>query len=134
MAKLPNHLFVSSIDGGLWDTRVDGWHTASPLRPNYHRHHAEIRSVTDLKATLRVGEYTWPGGYPLYFVASDGEALSFDSVRENLREVMQAMADKHDRSGWRVVACQINYEDTDLCCAHSGEFIECAYAGHSAES
>jgi hypothetical protein len=66
------------------------------------------------------------GGYPLFFVAADGEALSFNAVRDNLREVLPAMSQPWDRS-WRVVNVDINYEDPELCCAHTGERIPSAY-------
>ena len=75
---------------------------------------------------MRAGPYAWPGGYPLFFVAADGVALSFDAVRDNLREVLPAMSQPWDRS-WRVVNVDINYEDPELCCAHTGERIPSAY-------
>jgi hypothetical protein len=124
---LPAHLFVSSCDGALYDTRVPHWSSLPPLRANYRRGQRDIASAADLKAALRHGPYAWPGGYPLYFIASDGEALSFDSVRESLREILGAIQDQ-DNSGWRVIACDVNYEDTELYCAHNGKQIESAYS------
>lgn len=124
---LPSHLFLSSSDGALYDTRVSAWSGLPPLRSNYKMSHRDIDSVADLKATLRAGQYAWPGGYPMYFLASDGEAISFESARENFREIAQAIAD-HDNSGWRIVAVDINYENPALYCAHSGKRIESAYA------
>lgn len=82
-------------------------------------------------ATLRAGQSTWPGGYPLYFVTSDGGALSFDSVMENLKEVVYSI--RHDiRDEWNVVGCDVNYENAELYCSHSGERIESAYADEAA--
>jgi hypothetical protein len=86
-----------------------------------------IMTTAELKNALRNGKYAWPGGYPLYFVASDGEALSFDTVKENYRHVLYAMKYLEDFSGWNIVACEINWEDEDLTCAHSGDKIESAY-------
>jgi hypothetical protein len=129
---LPNHLFVSECDGALYDTRVPNWHKLPPLRANYDKGHRSIRSVADLKAALRHGRYAWPGGYPLFFVASDGEAVSYAAARTEFRVIAQAIQDRDD-SGWRIVACDINYEDRDLYCAHSGEQIESAY-GNDEES
>ncbi len=123
---LPSHLFVSGCDGALYDTRVANWSGLPPLRVNYSRGMRDITSVADLKAALRNGPYAWPGGYPFYFIASDGEALSFDSVREELRNVIGAIQ-AGDNSGWRIIACDVNYEDTELYCAHSGKQIESAY-------
>lgn len=88
----------------------------------------EIKSICDLRKTMREGQYAWPGGYPRYFVSSDGEALSFAAVRANLRIVFDSIA-CHINDGWRVVAVEINWEDEDLTCAHSGQKIESAYGG-----
>ena len=112
-------------EGDLYDTREADW-SRHPLRANYERTHRDIQTVADFKATMRNGAYAWPGGYPMYLITSDGAALSFESAKSESRNVMEAIADKSD-NGWRVVACDINYEDNDLICDHSGEFIECAY-------
>lgn len=124
MTILPEHLFVSH-DGDLHDTRDPDW-AINPLRRKYCVSGARITSVADLKAALRYGEHTRLGGYPLYFVASDGEALSFEVVRENFRTVVDSTANGH-RDGWRVVGLEINYEDNDLFCAHTGKKIASAY-------
>lgn len=123
--NLPPHLFACD-DGALYDTRNPAWSRENPLRPVFNRSFGTIENAAQLKATLRAGSYAWPGGYPLYFLASDGEALSFEAVRENLREILFAIA-THSRCGWRVVGCAINWEDTALYCAHSGAKIESAY-------
>ena len=79
-----------------------------------------------LKQALRNGPYAWPGGYPMYFITSDGAALSFQAVRENYCSVLWSMR-KRMNDGWRVVAVDINWEDRELTCDHSGKRIECAY-------
>lgn len=71
--------------------------------------------------------YAWPGGYPRYFVCGDGEALSFAAAKENAQLIIDAIRDEDKRSDWYVVGCDINWEDTELHCAHSGEKIESAY-------
>ena len=119
--KIPNH-FMVGCEFDLIDTRK-GFQS---IRPNYRKTHSEITSIADLKATLRAGQYAFPGGYPLYFVCADGGCLSFESVRENLREVIEAIKGKHDPQ-WQVIACEINYENTGLVCDHSGKPIENAY-------
>jgi allophanate hydrolase subunit 1 len=86
----------------------------------------DIKTVHDLRRALRAGPYAWPGGYPLYFVADDAQALSFRTVRENLRRVLESVAYR-ENDGWRVVAIEVNYEDNELVCAHTGEPIESAY-------
>jgi len=85
-----------------------------------------INTVKDLKQVLRNGPYAWPGGYPLYFITSDGAALSFQAVRENLRSVLWSIKNGVN-DGWRVQAMDINYEDNELYCDHTGEKIESAY-------
>jgi hypothetical protein len=124
--SLPAHLFVSDCDGHLYDTREPDWSGRPPLRRHYQTRPRHLRTAADVKAALRAGPYAWPGGYPLFFVAADGEALSFNAVRDNLREVLPAMSQPWDRS-WRVVNVDINYEDPELCCAHTGERIPSAY-------
>lgn len=112
---------ASEIDGCLYrdDERV-------PLRLNYRQPHRDIRTVADLKAALRYGQFAWPGGYQMYFLTSDGAALSFATVREEFRLVASAV--KHGgNDGWRVVATDINWEDEDLIDDHTGKKIPSAY-------
>src|SRR5258708_12352856 len=47
-------------------------------------------TLAEIKGLLRAGQYAWPGGYPLYFITSDGAALSFGTVRAEWRNVVQA--------------------------------------------
>lgn len=118
--------FHVGCEGNLYDTRKDGWHKLRALRVNYSLQHRDIKTVADLKATLRAGQFAWPGGYQLYWITSDGAALSFDSVRAEFRQIAYAI--KHNlRDGWRVVASAVNYEDTELTCEHSGKAIPASY-------
>ncbi len=120
------HNMVSDTDGALYDTRSPGWHKGRPTRVNYSRHHRDIESVSDLKATLRAGQHTSLGGYPLFFILADGATLSFEAARDNFRQVVGDFM-THDKQ-WRPVACEINYEDADLYCDHTGKRIPSAYA------
>lgn len=124
---LPAHLFASD-DGNLYDTRDPNW-SRNPLRTNYRRTHPVICNTADLRASLRAGEYAWPGGYPLYFAMADGEPMSFAAIRANLRDVLGSLhyPARFERE-WRPNVISINYEDGDLHCAHSGERIPSAYA------
>ena len=70
--------------------------------------------------------YAWPGGYPMYIVMSDGEALSTQSARENWASIVHSTL-TGSRDGWAAAGAEINWEDNELCCAHSGEAIESAY-------
>lgn len=126
MQKLPDHLFTSSSDGGLYDTRLPQWHKEKPLRAVFCRTFSQIENTLQLRATLRAGSHAWPGGYPLYFITDDGGALNFQTVKANLRSVCSSIRDKCG-DGWRVVAVAINFEDNELTDSHTGKAIESAY-------
>jgi hypothetical protein len=98
------------------------------VRERFSYHHVRITTGAELRATLRAGAYAWPGGYPLFFVTDDGCALSFASVRANLRQCIRSIREGWRGDGWRIVGCEINYEDPNLRCEHSGELIGSAYA------
>lgn len=70
--------------------------------------------------------YAWPGGYPRYFITSDGAALSFEAAREEAATIRDSIATRTP-DGWWVVACEINYEDSALYCDHTNKRIESAY-------
>lgn len=86
-----------------------------------------IKYVWDLNKAIEQGKFAWPGGYPIYFICADGEALSFDAVVENAELVRDAIIQHDTHSGWCVVASDINWEDNELYCAHTNERIESAY-------
>lgn len=118
------HLFITS-DGALHDTRQVNWH-AKLLRPNYSRHFGVITNAAQYKATLRAGPYAWPGGYQLYLLLDDGEALCFTCGNKEARQVI-ASIQSNARDGWQCVACDVNYEDTEIYCAHCNKPIPTAY-------
>lgn len=89
--------------------------------------------LKDLKAHLRNGEFAFPGGYPKFFIVDDGEAMSFAAVRSNLREIMRSTF-TNARDGWQIEACEINWEDSDLYCAHTNKQISSAYGVDSNET
>ena len=122
---LPKHLFVGS-DGDLYDTRVGHWSAKEPLRKDYRYTHRSIETVAQLKATLRAGEFAWPGGYQLYFLTDDGATLSFDGARSSLECCYDAIKTKSN-NGWRIVGCDVNYEDDEMTCAHTGAKIPASY-------
>lgn len=86
-----------------------------------------IRHIFDFNLALSRGAFAWPGGYPQYFVCADGGALSFKAAEENAGLIRDAIiaADRH--SGWCVVGLDVNWEDNELVCDHTGDKIECAY-------
>ena len=86
----------------------------------------KIKNKTDLAEALKNGPYAWPGGYPLFFITNDGAALSFDTVKAEIENVQHSIeTDSND--GWRVVAIDVNWEEPNLICDHSGQRIESAY-------
>lgn len=129
MSPLANHLFVSDSNGDLFDSRVSEWSKFPPLRAFYSHHFSKIENVSQLKAVLRAGEWTSVGCYPLYLIMEDGETMSFKYARENFAAICADMRAKPDIhvTGWRVVACEVNYEDADMVCCGSGEPIPSAY-------
>jgi hypothetical protein len=90
----------------------------------------EIRTLEDFDKALANGAYAWPGGYPLYFVMEDGEAMSFDAAKAEAERIREAIAGSWG-DGWRAIALEVNWEDAELYCCHSGERIPSAYAEHS---
>ena len=88
-------------------------------------------TTKEFKQALRDGEWAWPGGYPKYFLMSDGEPLSFRAAKEEFGLIVGAIIDArtnpNESSGWRVVAVDINWEDSDMLCAHTGDKIQSAY-------
>lgn len=85
-------------------------------------------TLLEIKKRLRAGPYAWPGGYPLYFVTSDGAALSFAAVRKEWRSIVWAHLTNSKQCGWHIAGADINWEDPELYCDHTNERIESAYA------
>lgn len=138
MAKLPEHLFIDG-DGALYDTRPAGWIPLPPLRKFYSGqwNGGRIDSAEQFKAALRAGAFTDLGGYPLYFLMSDGDALSYDAARANLRPIFEALENQRKtgcRSDcWLPVAVDVNWEDDDLTCCHTNRRIPSAYGDNAEE-
>jgi hypothetical protein len=83
-------------------------------------------TIDQFKSDL-LSPYAWPGGYPRYFVTSDGAALSYKSALENQHLIIDSIENQFN-DGWQVIGCDINWEDSELYCDHSSELIESAYA------
>ena len=86
-----------------------------------------IKTISDFRAAIRNGAYAWPGGYPCYFITSDDMALSFEAAKQERRNIIDSIAN-HLNDGWRIVGVDINWEDGELFCCHTGKRIESAYA------
>ena len=54
--------------------------------------------------------HAFPGGYPTYFVTSDGVCLSHAAVRDNLSSVLWSIRNGVS-DGWRVVGLDVCYGD-----------------------
>ncbi len=67
--------------------------------------------------------YAWPGGYPIYLVVDDSEALCV-----NCGNTEPSVHEGEPDDGWRVIASEVNYEDPALFCCHCNVRIESAYA------
>ncbi len=119
--QLPGHLFAT--DGALYDTRRQDWTSAQPLRPVYKRHFAEISTTAEFKASLRAGGYTFPGGYTLAFITSDGCVLCFDCAEKEARLVLDSIR-RDIRDGWQVAGL-INADDCDggITCDHCSAIL-----------
>jgi len=95
-----------------------------------------INSISDFRKAIRNGPYAWPGGYPLFFIMGDGEALSFKAAKSNRRAMLEALRDKdtRPRDQWLPIACEINWEDQSLFCSHTNDKIEAAYEGEETDN
>jgi hypothetical protein len=89
----------------------------------------QIRNVFDFNKVIHSpdGPFAWPGGYPMFFLCSDGDALSWQAAVENADQIRDSIIQGWN-DGWRVVAFDINWEDANLHCSHTGNRIESAYA------
>lgn len=113
--------FISQCDGSL--CLLGGTGPLVTVRRDYAWHHRDITTGRQLRATLRAGEYAWPGGYAVYFITSDGAVLSFEAVRAELRSVLDSIRNKSN-DGWRVIACDTTANtDETLYCDHTGKEI-----------
>jgi hypothetical protein len=86
-------------------------------------------TLAEIKGRLRSSPsgFAWPGGYPMFWITREGDALCWSCVRKEWRQVVWDFL-RNASTGWRVEACDINYEDPELCCSHCNERIESAYA------
>lgn len=86
----------------------------------------QIKSISDFRAAMRQGPYAWPGGYPLFFITSDGAAISFKAAKKERRNILESIFNDYE-DGWRIESVEINWENEDLYCDHTGERIPSAY-------
>jgi hypothetical protein len=89
---------------------------------------------SDFARELKAGCFAWPGGYPKYFVTSDGAALCFPCAKKEGALITSALRDNDTRSGWHVAGVDVNWEDSALFCDHCSKRIESAYAEDEAKA
>jgi len=88
----------------------------------------KIQTIQDFGRALKAGAWAWPGGYPIYFITDDGGTFSFATAWNERAVIARAILDDDRGGGWRVVATDINWEDSELYDDHTGGRIESAYA------
>ena len=94
---------------------------------------SQTYTVTDFNAQLESGAFAWPGGYPLYFVMYDGEVMSFAYAKANADLIRESIA-SNATDDWRVIGCEVNWEDASLYCCGNNQRIESAYAEDEAKA
>lgn len=85
----------------------------------------------DLARDLREGPFTSVGSYPKFWVTEDGAALSHAAVMADAKRYLRATGgdvETCEALDYRIIGCDINYENTDLFCDETGERIPSAYA------
>ena len=117
---LPKHLSV--YDGNLWDDRS---FESRILRKKYSWYYQQISTGSELCSTLRAGEFTFPGGYRLAFVAQTGEFFCFDCVKHNLWIIINDMRNAHKVGAGdnAVIGCEMieTFGDVSRSCAWCGK-------------
>ena len=79
--------FLSESDGHLY--RAD---SASPLRRDMAGFHRKIRTVAELKATIRAADRAF-GGVSLVLLTDDGASLCEKCARSEFRQIAGAISD-----------------------------------------
>lgn len=83
-----------------------------------------IETVDQFQEILRHGPF-W-SGYPIYFIMSDGRAMSF-AAAEYYAPLIEDSLEYDIDDGWLVIGANVNWEDSNLICAATGARIESAY-------
>lgn len=64
--------------------------------------------------------YAWPGGYPLYYMATDDGILCPACANAYT-------PDRDNEEQLKPIVCDVNWEDTALTCENCDKLIESAY-------
>lgn len=106
-------LFTSEVDGHMY--RLG--HSA-PFRKNVARWRPNIRTVADLKATMRAAGMAY-GGTQLVLHMDDGADICSKCARSEFRSIAEAVRDK-DNNGWRALSASMDNDIEQSECAHCG--------------
>lgn len=71
----------------------------------------------------KLSTYTWPGGYPFYYITADSGALCAACARMAEEEGLTGDVDDPQ---WNIIAADINYEG-EVYCGHCNEEVAPAY-------
>jgi|11_taG_2_1085331.scaffolds.fasta_scaffold28314_3 hypothetical protein len=93
------------------------------IRKDVAKHYRQIDSINKLKSCLRAGEYTFPGGYRLFFITNDGACLSFSAVLDNLQSIYYSMMNDIN-DGWNIIGLSSVAEcEEEIYCDNSNELL-----------
>lgn len=87
-------------------------------------------TMTTQSQSLRLADrlssspYSWPGGYPLFGIFSDGGICCNRCAKTERASIGTTTGN----DGWQLVAIEVNWEDPELFCDHCGNRIESACA------
>jgi hypothetical protein len=87
---------------------------------------ATIAILGQIKNAAR-NKYSWPGGYPLFLLMGDGEAVCPGCAKREFRSICRHTIQPAYGRDWQCVAVDVNWEDGDMRCAHCYATIESAY-------
>jgi len=85
-----------------------------------------VEELHAVKDAIR-NPYVFPGGYAKVVLLDDGEAIDIECAKDNFAEIARSALGNY-RDGWTPIAVFINWEDSDLHCAHCGNRIPPEYA------
>jgi len=77
--------------------------------------------VQELKTTIRE-PFVWPGAYAKVTLLDDSEALCNACTCKEYPIILDSTRN-NSRDGWQFTDIFVNWEDTDLYCAHCNERI-----------
>lgn len=87
-------------------------------------------TISEVKRWYHKGQansYAWPGGYPIFYVTTDGAALCPRCMTAERKQIVRSTVE-NSRDGWNVSGQDVNWEDSELYCDNCSKRIESAYA------